>query len=174
MRRTRISWLVIGGVALILAAAVVDALRPSGSSGKDVVGTDVESQGQAAQVGASTTRAGTTTTPLPRCGTEQVAVQVEMLSGSAVLELAHVSGGPCTTPRLPVEVRFFDRTGNQVRAYADAFAPTTLSPNVDVVANLYVIYRCRKRELTRFVVEAGRYVGRGRLPTGSCLDDRGP
>jgi hypothetical protein len=124
-------------------------------------------------------RVDTEATPLRRCATQQLALRVESLGGGPVLALVHVWGGPCRTPRLPIEMSLFDRKGTPVQATVgvqSAFAPTSLSPNVEVIAGFTVVYLCGERKPVRFVVEAGPYPARGRLPReyGLCLDDLGP
>ncbi len=121
----------------------------------------------------------TEVTPLRRCTTQQLALRVERLGGGPVLALVHVWGGPCRTPRLPIEMSLFDRKGHPVQATVgiqQAFGRTSLSPNVEVIAGFTVVYLCGERKPVRFVAEAGPYPARGRLPRdyGLCLDDLGP
>ncbi len=155
MLRTHLSWLVIGGVAVVLIAAAVDALRPSDSETPPAEGA------------------------LERCTVQQYALRFERLGGTPVLALAHVWGSPCRTPRIPIEVSLFGRNGNPVEASVgvqQAFVPTDLSPRIEVIAELQVTYLCGGPKPRRLVAEATPYVVRGWLPRsyGTCLDDLGP
>jgi hypothetical protein len=98
-----------------------------------------------------------------------------------VLELSNVSDLPCQTPRLPIRIRFFDGPGeSRIAATAgiqEAFAPTMLSPGIDLVVGFNVIDRCGGGKPKTYVVEAGPYVTGARVPRAavySCLDDLGP
>ncbi len=116
---------------------------------------------------------------MARCTAQQIALRVEKLGGDLALALTHVWGAPCRTPRLPIDVALLDRAGKEVQATVgvqSAFAPTTLSPNVELVAGFNFIYLCGQPEPVRVVAEAGPYPARGRLPRGhaACLNDLGP
>jgi hypothetical protein len=183
MLRNRLSWLVVSGVAVILIAGAVDALRSSGSTTPPSNGgLSQEREGEAGDTGdvtPPTTSVETTDAPLKRCMVQQFALQAERLGGSPVLALAHVRGNPCRTPRIRIDISLFDRTGERVQGYTDiqqAFASTRLSPNVEVIAGFQVTYLCSGRKPRRFVAEARPYVVRGWLPRGygACIDDLGP
>lgn len=183
MRRTHLSWLVVGGLAVVLIAAAVDALRSSDSEtsqAKSGLVTEGEREEQPREGTTLTTSAETETTRLERCEVQQYALRVERLGGIPVLALAHVWGAPCRTPRLPIEVSLFARNGEAVEASVGvqpAFAPTDLSPGVEVIAGFQLIYLCGGPKPRRLVASAGPYGVRARLPRGSfvaCLDDLGP
>lgn len=120
------------------------------------------------------------TVRVPRCTTQQLALHVEILGGGPVVELTHVSGTACRSPRLPIDIVFFDRDGNAVEATANiagAFQPTIVSPGVDMVVGFTVVRLCGKAKPRRFVAEAGPYFARASLSRGafeSCLTDLGP
>jgi hypothetical protein len=185
MLRTRLSWLVIGGVVVILVAAAVDAFRSSGSKTLQPNGGlhEGERREHAGEEVLQTAVAETETGPLERCTARQLALRVERLGGTYLLALAHVWGGPCRTPRIPVEVSLFYRKGNPVNpdtasvsARWQAFAPTDLSPGVEAIGELYVSYECGKRRPRLLVAAARPYFARKRLPRGyvACVDHLGP
>jgi hypothetical protein len=186
MLRIRLSWLVIGGVAVILVAAAVDALRSSGSktpSTERGLVRDGEREGQTVEEVPLAAVAETETGPLLRFTAQQLALRVERLAGTHLLALAHVRGGPCRTARLPIEVSLFYRNGKLVNpdtagvsVSPQAFASTDLSPGVEVIAELHASYECGERRPRLLVAEARPYVARKWLPRGyvACLDDLGP
>lgn len=182
MLRTHLSWLVVGGIAVVLIAAAVDALRPSDSKPPPAKGglvQDREGDDQATEYVPLTALGETETAPLERCAVQQYALRVERLGGTPVLALAHVRGRPCRTPRIPIEVSLFGRNGDAVEASVgvqQAFVPTDLSPGVEVIAEIQVIYLCGGRKPRRLVAEARPYVVRGRLPRNyaACVPDLGP
>lgn len=182
MLRTHLSWLVIGGVAVVLIAAAVDALRPSDSETPPAKGGLVrerEREEQATEEAPPRSAGVETETALERCTVQQYALRFERLGGTPVLALAHVWGSPCRTPRIPIEVSLFGRNGDAVEARVgveQAFVPTDLSPGVEVIAELQVTYLCGGPKPRRLVAEATPYVVRGWLPRsyGTCLDDLGP
>jgi hypothetical protein len=177
MLRTRLSWLVIGGVAVVLIAAAVDALRSWDSETPPAKGGLVqerEREEQATEEVPLAALADTETAPLERCEVQQYALRVERLGGTPVLVLAHAWGSPCRTPRIPIEVSLFDRNGDPVEASAgiqQAFAPTDLSPGVEVIAGLQVNYLCGERRPRLLVAEARPYVCGGgyRRPSEPAL-----
>ena len=123
--------------------------------------------------------AGAVETAPDRCAAQQLALRVANLGGGPALALVHVWGPPCRTPRLPVNVALFDRSGQRVEAtigIQSAFAPTTLSPSVEVIAGFNFLYLCGQRRPVRVVAEAGPYPTTGRLPHGiaACIHDLGP
>ena len=186
MLRTRLSWLVIGGVAVILVAAAVDALRSSGSKAPSAERGLVRDGERGGQTMEDVPLAGVTETetgPLERCAPQQLALRVERLGGTHLIALAHVRGGPCRTARIPIEIRLFYRKGSPVNpntaggsVWSQAFAPTNLSPGVEAVAELHVSYECGERRPGLLVAEARPYVARKWLPRGyvACVDDLGP
>jgi hypothetical protein len=186
MLRTRLSWLVIGGVAVILVAAAVDALRSSGSktpSTERGLVRDGEREGQPVEEVPLAAAAETGTGPLERCTAGQLALRVESLGGTHLLALAHVWGSPCRTARIPIQASVLYGKGNPVNpdkasagVWPQAFAPTDLSPGVEVIAEVQMSYLCGTRRPRLLVAEARPYVARKWLPRGSvaCLDDVGP
>jgi hypothetical protein len=186
MLRTRLSWLVIGGVAAVLVAAAVDALRsfesktPSPERG---LVRDAEREGQTLEEVPLAAVAETETGPLERCTAPQLALRVERLGGTHFLALAHVWGSPCRTARIPIEVSLLYRKGDLVNpdtagvsVSPQAFGSTNLSPGVEVIAQLHVSYECGERRPRLLLAEARPYVARNWLPQGhvACVDDLGP
>jgi hypothetical protein len=148
----------------------VDALRDSPSRSKPALRNPY--------LAPSPTPAAQASNRLPRCTAGQLALRVENLGGSPALALVHVWAGPCRTARLPIDISVFDRKGKRVQATVliqRAFAPTTLSPNAEVIAGFNLVYLCGERKPVRVVAEAGAYPARGQLPHGyACVDDLGP
>jgi len=182
MIRRRLTWVVVGGVLALLVAAAVDAFRPSGSntSASKATVSQERSVGEGATgyvpLIAPDAAEGA---PVGRCSAQQIALRVKTLGGSPALVLAHVWGSPCRTPRLPIEIALFRRGGKRVHAAVfapSAFAPTSLAPNLDVVAGFGFVYLCGHPRPLRVVAEAGPYPARGRLPRiyRGCVDDLGP
>jgi hypothetical protein len=178
MRRSRLTWLIVGGVVSVLVAGAVDAFRGSPSRPEPV---------RNPYLAPSPAPAGAATPPgavsddskLPRCKTQQLALDIENLGGSPALALVHAWAGPCRTPRLPIDIALLDRAGHSVEAEISvqrAFAPTTLSPNAELSAPFSYAYLCGEPKPVRVVAEAGPYPARGRLAQifGACLDDFGP
>ena len=91
MLRTRLSWLVIGGVAVILVAAAVDAIRSSEPSASS------PSRETATERSARETTLAVVTTPesLPRCTAQNIGVSIDVLGGTAIIVVRHVWGRPC-------------------------------------------------------------------------------
>jgi hypothetical protein len=82
MLRTRLSWLAIGGVAVILGAAAVDALRSSGSKTPSTERGLVrggEREGQTVEEVPLVAVAETETGWLGRCTAQQLTLRVERL-----------------------------------------------------------------------------------------------
>jgi hypothetical protein len=186
MLRTRLSWLVIGGVAVILVAAAVDALRSSGSKTPSTKGglvRDGEREAQMVEEVPLGAVAETETGPLERCTAVQLALRVESLGSTHLLALAHVWGGPCRTARVPIQASVFYGKGNladpdkaSVGVWPQAFGPTDLSPGIEVIAEVQMSYLCGTRRPRLLVADARPYVARKWLPRGAvaCLDDVGP
>jgi hypothetical protein len=178
--RSWLTWLITGGLVALAILGTVDALRNSSSPSKPALRNPylAPSPGRAAQASKRPSR----------CATGQLALRVENLNGTPALELVHLSGGPCRTPRLRVEISLLDRAGRVLETHEDgltvqqtvgiqsAFAPTTLAPHVAVSAPFRYVYLCGASKPVWAVAEAGPYSGKGRLPRGygACLDDLGP
>jgi hypothetical protein len=136
--RSWLTWLIAGGLGALVIVGIVDALRDSPSRPKPALRNP--------HLAPSPTPAARANERSPRCTSQQLALRVENLNGTPALELAHVWGQPCRTPRLQIEVGLLDRAGRPLEKYEDgrtyrptvgiqpAFAPTTLAPNVAVSA----------------------------------------
>jgi hypothetical protein len=181
MVRRRMTWVVVGGVSALLVAAAVDAFRPSGSNTSVSKATvSQERSGGEGATGYAPVIApeAAEAARVGRCSAQQIALRVETLGDSPALVLAHVWGSPCRTPRLPIDVALFSRGGKRADAAVfapSAFAPTSLAPNLDVVAGFGFVYLCGHPRPVRVVAEAGPYPARGRLPRvyRACVDDLG-
>jgi hypothetical protein len=111
MLRTRLSGLVIGGVAVILLAAAVDAIRSSEPSALS------PSRETATERSASEAKLAGVTTPesLARCTVQNIGVSIDVLGGTATVAVRHVRGRPCHLDALPVRLSVTDRVGRRVR-----------------------------------------------------------
>ena len=108
MLRTRLSWLVIGGVAVILVAAAVDTIRssePSASSPRRETATERSAAGEV------TIPVEATPEGLPRCTVQNIAVSIEVLGGTATVVVRHVGGRACHLAALPVRLSVTNRVG---------------------------------------------------------------
>ena len=177
--RKRLTWGVVGVVGLIATLASVDALRDGAASRPEPFARAQETTPPTHTEGTPATN--TDDGPVAPCAKKQIALWAGTLGGSTVVELYNVSAEPCRTPRLRIRIRFFDERGvNEIAATAgiqEAFAPTILSPDVDLTVGFNVIDRCGGGKPRTYVVEAGQYVTGARVPKGSvysCLDDLGP
>jgi hypothetical protein len=102
MIRTRITWLIAGGVVTLLVVAGVDALRS----------TDSEAT-------ASTTTASMTTPEaadhsLPHCTRQQITVSIEIRGGIANNVVRQIGSRPCRLRNLGIELTIKDRAGKPV------------------------------------------------------------
>jgi hypothetical protein len=178
--RRPLTWVVVGVVGVIAILAGIDALRdPSPSPHESVARAQAPTAPTRTE--APTASARTDAEPIEACAKRQLALWAGSLGGGPVLELSNASGVPCRTPRLPIRIRFFDEPGeNKIAATAgiqEAFAPTILSPGIDLVVGFNVIDQCGGGKPKTYVVEAGPYVAGARVPRAavySCLDDLGP
>ena len=111
MLRSRLSWLVIGAVAVILVAAAVDAFRssePSASSPSRETTTE-------RPAGETTLAVVTTPESLPRCTVQNLALSIDVLGGTASIVVRHVWGRACHLAPLPVRTSLTNRFGGRVR-----------------------------------------------------------
>lgn len=110
MLRTCLSWLVIGGVAVIVVAAAVDAIRSSGPSALS------PSRETATERSARETRLAVVTTPesQPRCTAQNIGVSIDVLGGAATIVVRHIWGRPCQLAPLPVRLSLTNRLGGRV------------------------------------------------------------
>jgi hypothetical protein len=173
--RSRITWAIVGVVAVVTVAAVVDGLRSSRSPVSSSKASPAPQQ-PADQISLPTEQESVAP---PRCSVQQLALKIENLGGVVALALVHGRAGPCRTSRLPIEVAVLDRAGEPVEATLSvqpAFAPTTLSPDGELSAPFSFVYLCGEPKPVRVVAEAGPYAARGRLPRryAACVDDLGP
>jgi len=165
----RLTWLIVAGVGAVLIVGVVDAVRSSPPKREDTLYVPLGPNPAPA----------TTTAAAPRCQADQLVLGMEPVGSDLALEIVHVRGQPCRTPRLRIEMTLLDRGGRRAEATAsiqEFFAPTNHWPNVDVVAGFTILYKCGEREPERFEAKVGPYRDRGRLPhyEALCLDDLGP
>jgi hypothetical protein len=111
MLRTRLSWLAIGGVMVILLAAAVDAIRSSEPSARSQSRETVRER----SAGEPTLAVPTAPESLPRCTAQNIGVSIDVLGGTATVVVRHVWGRPCHLASLPVRLSVTDRVGRRVR-----------------------------------------------------------
>ena len=111
MRRTRLSWLAIGAVMVILVAAAVDAIRSSEPSASSSRRETVEKKSE----GEPTVVPATAPESLPRCNAQNIGVSIDVLGGTATVAVRHVWGRACHLASLPVRLSVADRVGRRVR-----------------------------------------------------------
>jgi hypothetical protein len=110
MTRTRLTWVVVGGLVALFVVGLIDSLRsresrifePGGRRGSVFEARDPV--------------LAPTTVSLPPCSDEQIGVSIEVLGGSATVVVRHMFGKPCHLARRPVEVAVNDRADNPVRS----------------------------------------------------------
>jgi hypothetical protein len=115
MLRTRLSWLVIGGVAAILVAAAVDAIRSSEPSASSPTSRETATERSA---GETTFAVVATPGGLPRCTVQNIGVSIDVVGGTATVVVRHVGGRPCHLTPLPVRLSLTNRVGRRVRLAA--------------------------------------------------------
>ena len=180
--RSWLTWLIASGVGALAILGTVDALREAPSRSESEPGL------RTPDLAPSPTPAARANERPPPCTKGQLALRVENLNGTPALELVHVSGEECRTPRLRIRVDLLDRAGRalerrehgltvrQTVGIQSAFGPTTLAPHVALSAPFSFDYVCGAQRPVWAVAEAGPYSGKGRLPHGypACVDDLGP
>jgi hypothetical protein len=104
MLRTRLSWLVIGGVAVTLVAAAVDAIRSS-----EPLASSPSREGRRSDQRERRR--------LSRClaAPQNLALSIDVLGGTASVAVRHVWGRPCQLAPLPVRLSVTNRFGGRVR-----------------------------------------------------------
>jgi hypothetical protein len=103
--RRRVTWVIVGVLAVVVAVAAVDAMRSPESPG--LRGTEKATTGEAVS-----------SEPLPRCAAQQIAVSIEAPGGSATIVVRHAWGKSCHLARLPIDLTVRDRAGRRVRLLA--------------------------------------------------------
>ena len=115
MLPTRLSWLVIGGVAVIVVAAAVDAIRSSEPSPSSPTSRETATERSA---GETTLAVVAAPEGLPRCTVQNIGVSIDVLGGTATVVVRHVRGRPCHLTPLPVRLSLTNGVGRRVRLAA--------------------------------------------------------
>jgi hypothetical protein len=158
--RTRLTWVVLGGVLALAVAGAVYAHRGSRSSG-------AASETRARQFSVPAKNA---TAPLPPCSAEQIAASIDVLGGRATLTVRHTRGGACHLARLPVHLKMWDHAGNPVRlptaegAHLPLWVGGDFSSNFERLLSIHRVFpECDQRGPFLLVVKVGPYVARRTL-----------
>ena len=173
--RTRLTW-VLGGVLALVVAGAVYVLRGSASVGS----ASEPGAGQRRPAEAFSVRAENTTAPLPRCSAEQIAASIDVLGGSATIAVRRARGGACHLARLPVHLKMWDRAGNPVHLPTVEGAHIPSQVGGDFTSNferLIWIHRvfpdCDQRGPFLVVAKIGPYIVRQTLPSNEVACFRG-
>lgn len=102
MIRTRLTWVVVGGVVALLVVAGVDALRSS------------ESETAASATMASTTALENLDRLSPRCTRPQIVVSIEVRGGIATNVVREFGSDACHLRRVRLGLTIRDRAGKTV------------------------------------------------------------
>jgi hypothetical protein len=165
MIRTRLTWIVVGGILALAVVGAVDALFSSGSSGTaPETGTALQPQSADAVSVPAESRAA----PLPRCTSEQIAASIDVLGGSATVAVRHARGRACHLASLPVHLRVWDRAGEPLRlpTTEGAEIPSRVggdfSRGFERLINItyFPPWNCDERGPFLAVVKVGPYVAR--------------
>jgi hypothetical protein len=166
----RLTWVITGGLVVLLVLAGVDALR-SRDSETPVSATE------------STTSASTTLSSvdvaLPRCEPEQIRVSLEILGGYATVVVGNEGANACRLRPLPLEVRIRDRTGQAFsfdRSAQEALLGGNYPPGEERTSELGQSSDCRLHDPILIAVSVGPFTARRRNLTSSevgCLQAAG-
>jgi len=112
MTRTRLTWVVVGGLIALFVVGLIDSLNSLRSRESRIF----EPGGRSGSVFEARDPAlAPSTVSLPPCTDEQIGVSIEVLGGSAVVVVRHMFGKPCHLAWRQVEVAVNDRADNPVR-----------------------------------------------------------
>jgi hypothetical protein len=168
--RTRLLWVVLGGVLALAVTGAVYAHRGSRSSGT-----------------ASETRAGqfsvpaqNATAPLPPCSAEQIAASIDVLGGRATIAVRHAPGRACHLARLPVQLKMWDRAGTPVHlptiegAHLPFWVGGDFSSGFERLLSIHRVFpECDQRGPFFVVAKVGPYVVRRMLSRNEVACFRG-
>lgn len=170
MTRTRLIWVVLGGVLALAVAGAVHAHRGSKSSA-------TPSETRAGQFSAPAKNA---TAPLPPCSAEQIAASIDVLGGRATITVRHTLGGACHLARLPVHLKMWDHAGNPVRlptaegAHLPLWVGGDFSSGFERLLSIHRVFpECDQRGPFLLVVKVGPYVARRTLSRSEVACYRG-
>jgi hypothetical protein len=155
MFRTRLTWVIVGGVATLLIVAGVDALRSS----KNELPAATTTAAMTSPEGAEVT--------LPRCARGQITISLEVRRRIVVNAVENVGSGPCHLGSVMLGLTMEDRAGKT--AWQGAL-PSALWGDLQSRSQQTVrfpipndIPRCHRRDPFLLVATAGDYSDRRRL-----------
>jgi hypothetical protein len=168
--RTRLIWVVLGGVLALAVAGAVYAHRGSRSSG-----TAPETR-----AGQFSVPAKNVTAPLPPCSAGQIAASIDVLGGRATIAVRHTYGEACHLARLPVHLKMWDYAGNPVRlptaegAHLPLWVGGDFSSGFERLLSIHRVFPdCDQRGPLLVVVKVGPYVARRTLSRSEVACFRG-
>jgi hypothetical protein len=168
--RTRLIWVVLGGVLALAVAGAVYAHRGSRSSG-------TASETRARQFSVPPKNA---TAPLPLCSAEQIAASIDVLGGRATIAMRHSRGEACHLARLPVHLKMWDRAGSPVRlptaegAHLPLWVGGDFSSGFEQLLSIHRVFPdCDQRGPFLVVAHVGPYVVRRTLSRNEVACFRG-
>jgi hypothetical protein len=149
------TWVIVGLVVALGVAATLTAL--------------VEKSDNKAAVSAE--RSSTPTVPLPRCRADQLALTTEVLGGSPVVVLRHLSGPSCDVGTLRVLTSIRDQRGERapLGAARDPFTGE-ISPGVDFITAIIYQAWCDQKGPLVATIRAGELSATRRLAIHGCLN----
>lgn len=159
--RTRLTWVVVGGILALSVAGVVDALLGSSETGRSLTGDD--------GVGSARLTESTTASP-PRCTSEQIAISIDTLGGVATIAVRHARGPSCHLTALPVYLKMWDRAGDRVRLVTPDENPEgrhrvagDFSPGFEQLVTITYLLKCNQEGPFLAVATVGSHVARRTL-----------
>jgi hypothetical protein len=174
--RTRLTWIILGGVLALAVAGAVYALRESASSST----ASETGAGQRGSADAFSVPAENTTASLPRCSAEQIAASIDVLGERATIAVRHARGKACYLARLPVQLRMWDRAGNPVHlptiegAHLPLWVGGDFTPGFERLLSIHRVFSdCDQRGPFLVVVKVGPYVVRRTLSRNEVACFRG-
>jgi hypothetical protein len=130
MIRSRVTWVVLGGVAALVVIAVADALRSSG--GETSLPT----------ASAATTTSPQATTPLPNCARRQIALSIEIREGIATVVVQHVSGERCFQPSADFRFLITNRAKQRIGLWTPPVFAESYRLGQERTFALAYVFRC--------------------------------
>jgi hypothetical protein len=151
------TWVIVGLVVALGVTATVTALVEKSDSKSAV----------------SAERSSTPTVPLPRCRAAQLALTTEVLGGSPVVVLRHVSGPSCDVGTLRVVTTIRDQRGERtpIGAAQGGFAGE-ISPGVDFITGILYQAWCDQKGPLVATIRVGELSATRRLAIHGC-ENRG-
>jgi hypothetical protein len=162
--RTRVTQVIVGGVAAVLVVAGIDALRSSTS--KD----------QSSALSSATTTVPPSVSAAPACTPDQVAVSIEVRHAAqtappglhplprrrvvATIVVRRRGGGACSQDPLPFALNIYDRDGRQVADWVSTLYFAGFAAGAERDVSLPDVYRCDRPGPFYAVATVGPYTAR--------------